>query len=424
MNDSSWRRHGQFTGLPHDGGMARLLASSLILLAAAALGALSLPVARSDARRSPIRHVIILMRENHSYDNLFGRFPHGDGSRWARLRDGHKIPLAHTPDHLWTDLSHTHKSALVAVDGGRMDGFGAIPGAWQHGFPASRSQYRGADLATYWSYARHFTLDDHFFPDIAGPSYPNHLAIIAGSSDGIVSNPHGNWHHGFGCGGHGAARVQSLRGHSHLINPCLHIPTLPGVLQRHHISWKYYAPRNFQHLMWSGIAGVEASRHFPSYTRFIPDVRSGRLPSVSWLITTERYNDHPPNSICRGQNWVARQLNALMRSSLWKSTVVIMTWDEFGGFFDHVPPPHYRRIALGIRVPTIVISPYARRGYVDHTAYDTNSILRYIERRFGLGPLVRGGWHPPSLSHDLDLSQSPRPPLILPQLRCPARRFP
>lgn len=372
---------------------------------------------------NPIKHIVILMRENHSYDNLFGRFPGADGTTVAQLPNGQAVPLGHTPDHLWTDISHTSASATRGIDHGRMDRFNLIHGAMQHGLDASLSQYHRSDIPSYWSYAQHFTLDDHFFPTIAGPSYPNHLVTIAGTSNGIISNPRGNWHQDWGCGERGATVTALASGthDPHSIYPCLHIPTLPGELQRRHISWKYYSPDAFQSLMWGAIASVPDrwDSHFPLDTQFTRDVKAGRLPVVSWLITSERYNDHPPHSICQGQNWVVRQLDALMRSPLWKSTVVFITWDEFGGFYDHVRPPHINGLSLGPRVPTIVISPYAHPHYVDHTAYDFNSILRYIEDRYHLARLSSFDRRAASIGRDLNPTQRPLPALVLPQRLCP-----
>lgn len=404
------------------------LSLALTVLTPSPLGATAWShVARSAAVTGPpIRHIVIIMRENHSYDNLFGRFPGGTGTTTARLPGGAVVPLARTPDHLWSDISHSARSALRGIDHGRMDGFGLIPGALQHGVPASLSQYHRADIPNYWAYAQHFTLDDHFFPRVAGPSYPNHLVTITGTSAGIVSNPRGNWHQSWGCGEHHVSvTAVSMRTHLlHSLYPCLHVPTLASELQRRHVSWKYYAPTAFQSLMWDAIAGVPDtwSAHFPRDTQFIRDVQRGRLPAVSWLVTGIHTNDHPPYSICQGENWLVRQMNALMASSYWSSTVVFITWDEFGGFYDHLVPPRMNGLSFGPRVPTIVISPYARPHTVDHTTYTFDSILRYIEDRFHLAQLSTFDRRTPSIGADLVMRQHPLAPLVLKQRSCPLDR--
>ncbi|MGI8551257.1 MAG: phospholipase C, partial [Dehalococcoidia bacterium] len=411
---------------------ARLILVPLTILIAIAVAQPAMALQAIRAHRAaaavapnPIKHIVILMRENHSYENLFGRFPGGTGTTVARLPNGAIVPLGHTPDHLWGDLNHSATSVQLAVDRGRMDRFSLIPGAWQHGHDYSLSQYHQADIPNYWAYARHFTLDDHFFPSVAGPSFPNHLVTIAGTSGGINGNPHGNWHNAWGCGEQGSPLVPAVvpgTNQQRMVNPCLHIPTLASELQARHISWKYYAPSAFQSLIWGSIATVPDSwdDHFPSYTRFLRDVHTGHLPAVSWLVTTERYNDHPPHSICQSENWAVRQLDALMRSPLWKSTVVFMTWDEFGGFYDHVVPPTVNGLPLGPLVPTIFISPYARPHFIDHTTYDFNAILRYIEDTYHLAPLAAGERDATSIGQDLNPAQKPLPSLILTQRQCPA----
>jgi hypothetical protein len=136
-------------------------------------------------------------------------------------------------------------------------------------------------------------------------------------------------------------------------------------------------------------------------------------------VTAEQRSDHPPFSICVGENWVVHQLNTLMRSPEWKSTVVFMTWDDFGGFYDHVPPPRLNAIALGPRVPSIVISPYARPHFIDHARYDFASVLRYIEVAYHLKPLAFYDTHAANIGRDLNLRQKPLPPLLLKQRSCP-----
>ena len=196
-------------------------------------------------------------------------------------------------------------------------------------------------------------------------------------------------------------------------------------MQTHALSWTYFAPASFANLIWSGFAsppdqGTTAwKQHFASYTSFISALHSGTLPAVSWLVAPARYNDHPPYNICRSQNWLVRQLNAVMRSPLWSSTAIFVTWDEFGGFYDHVPPPSAHDIGFGPRVPTLVISPYARAHTVDHTIYNFASILRFVEDTFHVPHLSSYDAQATSIGHAFNLQQPPLPPLVLPQQACP-----
>ena len=151
---------------------------------------------------------------------------------------------------------------------------------------------------------------------------------------------------------------------------------------------------------------------------FVGDSKSGRLPAVSWVTPPVGQSDHPPASICGGENWTVELVDALEHSPQWRSTAVVLTWDDFGGFYDHVPPPHVDIYGLGPRVPAIVISPWARRGYVDHTTLEFSSVLRLIEVLHGLPVLGPRD----AVAHDMleafDFSQKPIPPRILHQRDC------
>jgi phospholipase C len=391
---------------------------------------------RLEVQRSsdPIKHIVFLIRENHSFDNLFGRFPGADGTTSGRLSNGRLVPLSRTPDHTLLDISHAGDAAVLAMANGRMDGFNLLPGAIQDGHDIAMSQYDETDIPNYWAYAQHFTLDDHFFSTIAGPSFPNHLVTVAATSNNTDDNPIDNTYHSWGCDAGPFTRVDAVNprtGLHYFTKPCFDIPTLVDELQRAHISWKYYAPGPFKSgYIWSALDSIRHIRYsrlwhenVPSDTTFVRDVRSGRLPAVSWLVTNEQQSDHPPYSICVGENWVVNELDALMRSPLWSSTVVFLTWDDFGGFYDHVPPPRYNFIALGPRVPTIVISPYARPHYIDHTTYDFTSVLRYIEDKYHLPQLSIYDRRARSIGRDLDFKQQPQSPLILHPRRCPAGSY-
>lgn len=393
-----------------------------------------IPTATAVPSGNPIQHVVFLVRENRSYDEMFGRFRGSDGVTRGRLSNGRMVPLGYSPDHLLLDIGHSGGAAVTADDNGRMNGFNLLPGAIQNGRDVAMSQFQQSQIPNYWSYAQHFTLDDHFFSTINGPSYPNHLVTIAASSNNTDDNPILNSRHSWGCDAGKYTRVDAIdpaTDRHYFIKPCFNIPTLVDELDKRHVSWKYYAPPAFDSgYIWSALDSIKHIRYshlwktdVPSDKQFVKDVKAGTLPAVSWLVTNEQQSDHPPHSICVGENWVVKQLNALMRSPLWSSTVVFLTWDDFGGFYDHVPPPHYNYLALGPRVPTIVISPYARPHFVDHATYDYTSILRYIEDRWHLGRLSYYDRHAVSIGTDLNVHQPPLPPLILHQRRCPAGAY-
>jgi phospholipase C len=378
----------------------------------------------------PIKHIVILIKENRSFDNYFGTFPGADGAINGTLSTGQTVGLGHTPDHTLLDIAHQGNSARIAENGGLMNGFDLLPGAYQDGQNIALSQLRESDIPNYWAYARTFTLADHFFSTINGPSFPNHLVLVAGSSHNTIDNPILNTFHSWGCDAGKYTRVDAVdpvTGLHHFISPCFDMITLPDLLDKAGVSWNYYAPGQYQSgYIWSALNSIKHIRysdlwetHVPPTGQFIKDVKARTLPAVSWIVENEQQSEHPPYSSCAGENWTVRTLNALMQSPLWSSTAVFLTWDDFGGFYDHVPPPAGDLISYGPRVPMIVISPFARRHFVDHSRYDFGSLLRYAEDKYGLPSLSKYDHDASSIVGAFDFSQAPAPPLLLQTRTCP-----
>jgi phospholipase C len=388
----------------------------------------------SHSPRYPITHIVIIDKENRSFDEMFGRYPRADGATTAELANGKVIRLGHTPDHTLLDVGHAGDAAAYAVDGGRMDRFNGLPGAIQNGTDIADSQLHQSDIPNYWRLAQHFTLDDHFFSTILGPSFPNHLITIAASSNNTDDNPRGQTYHAWGCDGGPFSVVTAINpntGQTYLTKPCFNIPTMADTFQKDHISWRYYAPGQYQSgYIWSSFDAIKHIRFSHLWRtnvvptgQFVRDVKAGRLPEVSWLVTSEELSEHPPYSMCLGENWTINQINAVMRSPLWKSTLIVLTWDDFGGFYDHVAPPHLDYISLGPRVPAIIISPYARPQYVDHSILEFDSILRFIEQDFRLPALTWRDASAASLTSSLDFGQKPLAPLVLKTRSCPKNDY-
>jgi phospholipase C len=173
--------------------------------------------------------------------------------------------------------------------------------------------------------------------------------------------------------------------------------------------------------LWNALSSPHQAtfwQHLRPESSFVADIQSGRLPAVSWVVTSSQYDTGPTALMCSGENHVVQQLNALMQSPLWRSTAVFLTWDDFGGFYDHVRPPRFDAISFGPRVADIVISPYARSGYVDHTTYDFTSILRYIEDKYHLPHLSAFDRHATSIARSFDFGWQPLPPLVLRERPC------
>lgn len=381
----------------------------------------------------PIKHIVIIDKENRSFDTMFGLFPHADGATKARTSQGDVIPLRRTPDRLLLDVGHAGAAASLAVDNGKMDGFDLLPGAVQNGQDMADTQFHGSDIPNYWTYARTFTLDDHFFSTIMGPSFPNHLITVAATSGNTIDNPRGQLVHAWGCDGGKESVVSGINadGKRFVTHPCFDFQTFPDLFQKYHVSWKYYAPAQYRSgYVWNALDAIRHIRFGPLWktnvvrdTSFVHDVASGHLPAVSWLVTNARDSDHPPASICLGEDWTVRQINAVMQSRYWKDTAIFLTWDDFGGFYDHVAPPRLDYISLGPRVPTLVISPYARPHFIDSKELEFDSFSRFIEQDFHLPSLTDRDRRAPSMLSSFDFQQKPVPPLILKPRTCPKSAY-
>ncbi len=290
-----------------------------------------------------------------------------------------------------------------------------------------------SDIPNYWAYAQHFTLDDQFFSSVMGPSFPNHLSLIT-TANTAAENPSPSSEY-VGCDNPKGIRVDTVdsNGEHNLVYPCFNYRTLADSLDARGLSWKYYgrpygvgAPSNY---LWSAFEAIRHIRYGPDWkrdvvsdSRFTRDARAGKLPAVSWLVPPPTDSDHPPNSVCAGENWTVQQINAIMQNPKeWAHTAIIVTWDDFGGFYDHVAPPHgpNPQLGYGFRVPAIVISPYSRSGKVDHTQYDFTSIQTFVEGVFGLPALSSRDANANGLSGSFDFTQKPLKPLLLSTRNCP-----
>jgi len=379
----------------------------------------------------PIKHIVVIIKENHSFDNLFAHFPGASGTSFARV--GRKwVKLGVTPDSLNFDISHSGVSASLAVNRGRMNQFYKLPGAVQFGHDYADSAYTKAEIPDYWAYAKTFTLADHFYSTMMGPSFPNHLAIIAGAGNRTIDNPHGEGVPSWGCdaGPHALVPVEAQSGTISYVKPCFQTKTLADEATRHHVSWAYYAaPYLAPGYIWAAFDAIKHIRYSKywaqadvPFTQFPADVQNGTLPQLTWLAMDPAHSDHPPASICQGQNWAAESINAIMQSKFWKSTAIILTWDDFGGFYDHVAPPIQSNVSLGPRVPTIVISPYARPHFISRAEYSFSSILKFQEDVFHLPRLNSHDRSAASLSQAFNFRQPPNAPLVLKPLKCPPHR--
>ncbi len=343
---------------------------------------------------SPIKHVVVIMEENQTFDNLFGTFPGVNG-----------IIEPQAPNPLSSDLDHTGPAELAAIDGGKMDKFS----------DRGKVQYLQSDIPTFWAYAQQFGLSDNFFSSMATSSTPNHIAMIAGQTGGnddILAT---------GCNSppNVLGESRSKAGKEYWAYPCYSMSSLPTILDAHGIGWKYYS--NFG--IWDAPLFLQSYYKSPNNIRnssqFINDVQGGNLSTISWLMPPENETaDHPPGHMQIAQNWVADQINAIMKSSYWSNTAIFLTWDDWGGFYDHVVPPSIDGDGLGLRVPLVVISPYTPQGYISHKQGEFASFDTFIEDNWQLPNLgQRDSLRQTSNLMDFfDFSQKPRSSFIVKHL--------
>ena len=391
-----------------------------------------------------IDHVVIIVNENHTFDNLFAGFPGADTKSTFTAPDGTTFKAPHAPD-VTRSMCHEHSCALTDWDGGKMDGWFQQSGANKNGDHMAWSQYQAQDIPGYWQLARTYGLADHFFSSMLGPSFPGHnfvLAAQAGWSDGdpkdVITMP--IW----GCdnpwGTHVGVENQSTCQTTQQY-PCFDMPSVPDLLPKG-VSWKFYGTGlnwGFGHYVWSMFDDIKSIRDsHEEWERVVPwydfddDIKNGKLPNVTWLVNQDLYSGHPPLSMCGNDQWVVKRVNEIMNSKYWAHTAIFITWDDFGGFYDHVKPPvQYgcdatHPYGLGFRLPLIIVSPYAKQG-VFHGVTEQASLVKFIEQVFT--PSSVGALHQMdpaarddvagSLVNAFDFSQTPRPPTPA-TTRCPA----
>jgi phospholipase C len=387
---------------------------------------------------SCIQHVVFIMKENRSYDVYFGAYvpPSGsgqtaNGSTTPHLSNGTTINAPHLYDSTPLDICHDWKCNISDMDFGKMDHFDTDPSCLANGILMCEAQLNGNDLPNYYAYANNFVLGDNHFSSLHATSFPNHLYTIAATSNGVISqgilasNPSKTE---VGCrADEGTTATQILPdGYTAALYPCYDIQTMGDLLTAAGVSWKTYAPANIAYNAYNAINHIYNNTAvwnsvYEADTQFVTDVKNGNLPAVSWLVTLGG-NEHPPISTCLGQNWAVQEINAVMNSTKYwvtEPTLIVMDWDDFGGFYDHVPPPYEDMYGLGPRSAVLYISPFSKPGYVSHVQTEASSVLKFIEERWGLPTLGGRDLIANDLTDVFNFSQAGNPPLILNQLSCP-----
>ena len=446
----------------------------------ASLGFLLLLLACSDSSTPPsapsapsaiqkIQHVVVIMQENRSFDSYFGTYPGADG---IPMPGG--APAVCVPDpELGTCVRSFHDSAdknfggphaagdaSMDIDTGRMDGFilraerklgttcnaPGMPPCPPNGPTDVMGYHDQREIPNYWAYAQNFVLQDHMFEPAASWSLPAHLFMVSewSAKCSQVDNP-------MSCT-NALNDPRSLVGSSAVI-PNYAWTDLTYLLHKSNVSWKYYVAEGTQPdcdddgmtcapkpqtvgtpEIWNPLPFFTTVRqdgevgNIQTLDHFFADVQAGTLPAVSWMVPNGRVSEHPAALVSEGQAYVTGLINTIMQSPLWNSTAIFLSWDDWGGFYDHVTPPSVDANGYGLRVPGLVISPYAKRGFIDHQTLSFDAYVKFIEDDFlssrRIDPHTDGRPDPRptvresvpllgDLTQDFDFTQAPQPPLIL-----------
>jgi phospholipase C len=293
------------------------------------------------------------------------------------------------------------------------------------------SQLHQSDIPNYWTYAQNYALSDATFASVQSGSYPAHLAMVARDALQTLDNPRSSVGAQWGCDALAGSTVPFMDSNFVVSSefPCFSDTTLGDLADSAGVSWKAYTAlsgqsgyiynpyRSFSNIFY----GADWGTKVVPVANFITDAKSGHLPAISWVTPPSASTDHPPSGACAGENWTVQQINAVMQgpASQWNSTVIFLTWDDFGGFYDHAPPPFRDQYGLGIRVPMIVISPWAIKG-VYHTEVEFASVTRFMEETFGLPSLGGVDTIANDFQDAFNYTQTPLPTTVLQQRKCPA----
>src|SRR3954447_4667638 len=413
-------------------------------------------VASAHQRDGRIRHVVVIYQENHSFDNVLGRYcvksGRCDGTRVGRLQDGSQIRLATSPD-LVPDTGHTGSAQTRAIDGGTMQGWTSIGACSEaHGY-SCLTQFAPSQIPNLTRLARHFALSDRTFQMDSVSSWGAHLELVAGTLDGFIGNKvprkvAGPSALGWGCDSgldtewRSSADAPELSvpacvpdyslnptrypyGGAYRPTPVAHVPTLMDELGGAGLSWKLYTatgPGKSGYGIaicptFAGCIDTSQRRHEVGHRRILDDARAGRLPNFSVVLPAWPKSQHNLDSMAEGDNWIGKVVNAIERSPDWHSTAVLISYDDCGCFYDHVPPP----AGMGVRVPMVIVSPYAKAGFTDSNVASFSSVIAYVERIYGtLPPLSTRDQDAYAYAQSFNYNQAPLAPIQTTQTQMPA----
>ena len=420
----------------------RAVAAAVVTLAAAACSSmgssstLPVPAARMLAgahhnSSTPIQHIVIIVQENRSFNNLFYGFPGATTAKSGPESNGQSVTLKPIGLETTWDIEHDLNGFIVSCNG-----TGSVPGTdcQNNGF---NREYWGCgnscpdpvppysyvphtETKPYFYLGKHYVLADQMYAsNLDASSFISHQYIIAAQASSAVNYPTDYW----GCPGiqydyyDKISTITPYRGYGPQINMCWNNDTIGAEMDKAGLSWAYYtATINGDGGIWSAYQNIQPIYYGPDWandiitpqTKFFTDVSAGKLRDVSWVTPTCENSDHAGCGANTGPAWVASLVNAIGNSQYWNNTAIFIFWDDYGGWYDPEPPKMLDYDGLGMRIPMLVVSAYARKGKVDHTQYEHGSILKFVENTFGLPTLAQADKRATAPDKAFDFSKPPR----------------
>lgn len=441
------------------------LASLIATMALTACGGASNP-SQSNSDIHKIQHIVVIMQENRSFDTYFGTYPGADG---IPMKNGVPTVCVNDPKtnqcvKPFRDSNdkngggpHNEAAATADINGSKMDGFigqaekgrkGCVdptnPNCSNSATPDVMGYHDAREIPNYWAYAKGFTLQDHMFEPNASWSLPAHLFMVSAWSAKCTTQ------------GDPASCTNALDGPSKgkgVTRNDYAWTDLTYLLHKNNVSWGYYLDQGTQPDceddqmtctakqqkvkvpgIWNPLPQFDTVKkdgqiaNIQDIANFSTAAKQGKLPAVSWVVPNGKDSEHPPALVSTGQSYVTGLINSVMQGPDWNSTAIFLSWDDWGGFYDHVVPPNVDQNGYGLRVPGLVISPYAKKDYIDHQTLSFDAYLKFIEDDFlsgqRLDPKTDGRSDPRptvrenvsllgNLTNDFDFSQQPRTPMLL-----------
>jgi phospholipase C len=390
-----------------------VLAISVLFPSASAFT--NMPQQTSKAK-TPIQHFVVLMQENHTFDNYFGTYPGANGIPQGTCmpvnpldkKNTECIEPFHIGDRPIDDLDHSLSTFNLQYNDGKMNGFVYALNQRNQNGAMAMGYYDDRDLPYYWNLADEYVLFDNFFSSDHGGSFANHMywASAHPGGDEFAKNGYAD------------------------------IETIFDRLEERGVSWKFYVQNYDPEITYRTLSQVSGNRasqviwvpllnigrflddpklasHIVDLNQYFVDLENGTLPEVAYIAPSGA-SEHPPGSIRSGQKFVKSLIQALMRSDSWDSSAFLLLYDDWGGWYDHVAPAQVDENGYGMRVPALLISSYARRGHIDSTVLDFTSVLKFIEENWDIKPLAARDAKAKSFMSAFDFSMSPREPAFIP----------